>query len=88
MSSSCAVICLFRANEFARIYLLDTKEIGEYRSGFLFYSFIFLIGIGRFVLDFWREGYIEGVFLAGQWLSLPMIYIGIKILLRDFHILF
>jgi len=30
------------------------KKLIEYKGGFMFWSFIFGIGLGRFVLDFWR----------------------------------
>jgi phosphatidylglycerol---prolipoprotein diacylglyceryl transferase len=54
----------------------------EFKKGFLFWNFIFWMGLGRFILDFWREGTDYFGLLAGQWLSIPMILIGGFVLIR------
>lgn len=60
------------------------KKLGKWKDGFIFWSFIFGIGIGRFVLDFWRRDEIYYWLKAGQWLSLIMILIGGIVLWRSY----
>ncbi len=50
------------------------------RKGFVFWSFILLISLGRFTLDFLRVGETYAGLLAGQWLSLILIIHGLFIL--------
>ncbi len=52
------------------------NKIGCWREGFIFWIFIFGIGVGRFVLDFWREDEIYYGLKSGQWLSVAMILIA------------
>lgn len=55
------------------------------KEGFLFYSMILLMGIGRFFLDFYREDILYGGLSVGQWMSLAMVVVGILILLKNYH---
>ena len=46
-------------------------------KGFIFWNFVFFDGLGRFLLDFWRE---EAVYLGltmGQWLSVVMVVVAL-----------
>jgi phosphatidylglycerol---prolipoprotein diacylglyceryl transferase len=62
--------------------LYAIKQLKTYKEGFLFWSSIFILGLGRFVFDFIREGVKHYGLLSGQWLSIPMILIGGYALLK------
>jgi len=64
---------------FAVLFFLNTKK---HKDGFIFWTGIFLLGLGRFLLDFVR---VDTTFLAlstGQWLSIGMILPSAYALLR------
>lgn len=66
---------------FGILWLLYQKNV--FTKGFLFWTFIFLYGLFRFIIEFWREPEIVlGVFSMGQWLSLLMIVLGVGYLYR------
>lgn len=67
---------LGRAIFFAAVLGLR-KKIGKWKEGFIFWIFIFGIGFGRFSLDFLRRDELYYGLKAGQWLSVPMILIGV-----------
>ena len=60
------------------------KKMKKWKEGFIFWIFVFGIGIGRFVLDFWRRDEVYYGLKAGQWLSLIMVIVGGFILLRNY----
>ncbi len=62
------------------------KKIGKWKEGFIFWIFILGIGVGRFVLDFWRRDEIYYGLKAGQWLSLIMILIGMIVLWKSYKV--
>ena len=55
---------------------------GEYPTGFVFWNLVFFEGLGRFVLDFWKEvgPHVQEplvLFLTpGQWMSLAMVAVS------------
>jgi phosphatidylglycerol:prolipoprotein diacylglycerol transferase len=51
--------------------ILYFKE--KFKEGFIFWNFIFFEGLGRFVLDFYKEDIFYLFFTPGQWMSLVMI---------------
>ena len=53
------------------------RKLKEFKEGFIFWLFIFGIGLGRFILDFWRQDEIFHGLKAGQWLSLIMVFISL-----------
>lgn len=64
---------LKRCAVFLFLLFLNKKT---WKEGFLFWNFLTLFGIGRFILDFWRA---DATFLglsAGQWYSIPMFVLG------------
>jgi len=61
--------------------LLWVAQFKVYKDGFLFFLMIFLIGIGRFWLDFYREDVLYYSLSVGQWMSLGMIAVGLVVLL-------
>ncbi len=56
----------------------------KHKEGLVFFSFIFLISIGRFLLDIIREDIVYLYLTAGQWLSLILIIISGVILLKNY----
>jgi phosphatidylglycerol---prolipoprotein diacylglyceryl transferase len=60
------------------------KTLKKYKEGFFFWTFIFGVGVGRFVLDFWREDAVYFGLKAGQWLALIMILIGGFVLIKSY----
>ena len=62
---------------FGVLILLNTKERKE---GYIFWNFIFLLGIGRFLVDFFKEG----SNFVGQYLSLIMAAIALYFLIKDY----
>ena len=55
---------------------------GKYKDGFVFWNMMFLMGIGRFVIDFYRDDYTIFSLTAGQYLSIIMIAIGAYALVK------
>lgn len=67
-------------------FLLYTKKkLGEFKEGFLFLLFLVLISIGRFSLDFFREGDKYYGLLTGQWLSIVVFMTAMFVLLRYYR---
>lgn len=59
----------------------------EFKPGFIFWNFIFWEGLGRFIMDFFREdlpsNYIVGLSL-GQWFSLVMVVVAVTVFWRTY----
>jgi len=60
------------------------KGLKKYKDGLMFWIFILVVGVGRFILDFWRRDFIYFGLKAGQWLSIPMILIGSYVLYKHY----
>jgi phosphatidylglycerol---prolipoprotein diacylglyceryl transferase len=56
----------------------------EWKRGFIFWNFVLFEGIGRFILDFWKDEFTYWIFRPGQWMSLIMIVFVIYYL-KKFH---
>jgi phosphatidylglycerol:prolipoprotein diacylglycerol transferase len=57
-------------------------SLKKHKKGFIWWSFVTLFGIGRVVIDFFRD---DPTFLGltlGQYLSLAMVVVGAVVLLR------
>ena len=52
------------------LVMLDKKK---HKDGFTFWSFVFLMGIGRVIVDFFREDVLLLGLTAGQYLSILMV---------------
>lgn len=63
------------------LFWLSLKN--KFSPGFIFWNFVLLEGIGRFVIDFWREDVLYYSLTLGQWFSLVMIIIAIIFLLKN-----
>ncbi len=56
----------------------------KFKEGLIFWSGILLMGIGRFVLDFYREDILYWSFSVGQWMSLAMIIVSLFVLVKNY----
>lgn len=70
------------AKNFLLAGVLALMNLRKHKQGFLFWMFILLYGISRFILDFWREDILYYSLSMGQWLCSIMIILGIYVLLR------
>jgi phosphatidylglycerol:prolipoprotein diacylglycerol transferase len=72
---------------FVILWLLSRRERPP---GVIFWSFVALYGLFRFIVEFFREpdsqiGYLAGGFSMGQLLSLPMLMLGLGMVWYSFH---
>jgi phosphatidylglycerol---prolipoprotein diacylglyceryl transferase len=49
----------------------------EFKPGFVFWNFVFWEGLGRFIVDFYREDVLWKGFTIGQWFSLIMVIVAL-----------
>lgn len=65
------------------IILLNLNK-KEYKQGYVFWMGILFFGIGRFILDFFREDPLYYGLNLGQYFSIPLLLISSYILLRNY----
>ncbi len=58
----------------------------KHKEGFVFWNMLFFMGVGRFVIDFYREDALFIMLTAGQWLSLIMILLGAYVLFKYYFV--
>jgi phosphatidylglycerol:prolipoprotein diacylglycerol transferase len=63
-------------------FLFSLDKIKKYKDGFLFWSFVLLMGIGRFVIDFFRQDVRYFGLSLGQYLSLVLVIAGAYVLIK------
>lgn len=61
-------------------YLLLLPKVKKWKDGFIFWNFVLLMGIGRFIIDFLREDIRYLGLSIGQYLSLVMVVIAVYVL--------
>jgi len=54
----------------------------KFKPGFIFWNFVFFEGLGRIIVDFYREDILYFGFSLGQWFSLIMVIISIFVFLK------
>ncbi len=64
-----------RMAAFGWLYWLSVQQ--KFKPGFVFWNFVFWEGVGRFVMDFYREDILYAGLSLGQWFSIPMIVAGL-----------
>jgi phosphatidylglycerol:prolipoprotein diacylglycerol transferase len=64
------------------VFLITRKK---FKDGFVFWNMLLLMGIGRFVIDFYRADATLLGLTAGQYLSLVMVVLGIVALARHYQ---
>lgn len=60
-------------------WLLFLNFWKEFKPGFIFWNFVFFEGLGRIIVDFYRENALFLGFSLGQWLSLLMVIIALRV---------
>ncbi len=57
-------------------WLLALTFRREFKPGFIFWNFVFFEGLGRFLVDFYREDALYSGLSLGQWFSLVMVVVA------------
>lgn len=55
----------------------------EFKPGFIFWNFVFWEGIGRIIVDFFREDALHLGFSLGQWFSAVMVILAVVMFLKN-----
>jgi len=50
---------------------------GKFRAGFIFWNFVFWEGLGRFIVDFYRQDALSLGLSLGQWFSAIMVVVAL-----------
>ena len=58
-------------------YLLFLTFKKEFKPGFIFWNFVFFEGLGRIIVDFYRDNQLFLNLSLGQWFSLMMVVISL-----------
>ena len=63
-------------NNFKPGRVTDVRDLplNPFQAGFIFWNFVFWEGLGRFIVDFYREDILYWGFSLGQWFSLAMVF--------------
>jgi phosphatidylglycerol:prolipoprotein diacylglycerol transferase len=62
---------------FGELLWLSLKSFrSQFKPGFIFWNFVLLEGIGRFIVDFYREDALTLGLSLGQWFSVVMVIIA------------
>jgi len=54
-------------------WLFFKEGVFKFKEGFIFWNFVFFEGLGRIIVDFYREDILYFGFSLGQWFSLVMV---------------
>lgn len=54
-----------------------------FREGFIFWNFVFWEGLGRIIVDFFREDILYFGFSLGQWFSAVMVIMAVSMLAKN-----
>ncbi len=65
---------------FGWLLILSFKE--NFKPGFIFWNFVFWEGLGRIIVDFYRQNSIFLGFSLGQWFSLVMVIVALIIFFK------
>jgi phosphatidylglycerol---prolipoprotein diacylglyceryl transferase len=57
----------------------------KFKPGFIFWNFVFWEGLGRIIVDFFRENALYLNFSLGQWFSLLMVIISIYFFKKNYQ---
>lgn len=67
---------------FGWLLLLTLKN--EFKPGFLFWNFVLLEGVGRFLVDFYRQDILYLGLSLGQWFSVIMVAAALWVLIKKY----
>ncbi|OGW70885.1 MAG: prolipoprotein diacylglyceryl transferase, partial [Nitrospirae bacterium RIFCSPHIGHO2_02_FULL_40_19] len=62
---------------------LSLKE--QFSPGFIFWNFVFWEGLGRIIVDFYRENVLFLGFSLGQWFSLVMVITALFVFVKKYR---
>ncbi len=57
----------------------------EFKPGFIFWNFVFWEGIGRFLMDFFREDLLYKGLSLGQWFSVAMVGVAVIMFIKSYR---
>jgi len=57
----------------------------EFKPGFIFWNFVFWEGLGRIVVDFFRQDVLYFGFTLGQWFSLVMVIVALWVFIKKYR---
>jgi len=66
-------------------WLLFLTFRNTFKPGFIFWNFVFFEGLGRFIVDFYREDVLYVGLSIGQWFSVIMVIISIIVFLKYYR---
>lgn len=66
-------------------WLLWLSVWKEFKPGFIFWNLVFWEGIGRFIMDFFREDTLYFTLSLGQWFSIIMIIIAVWMFWKEYR---
>src|SRR3989344_2262586 len=55
----------------------------EFKPGFIFWNFVFWEGVGRIIVDFFREDALHLGFSLGQWFSAVMVMVAVVMFVKN-----
>src|SRR3989344_3025398 len=67
---------------FAVVGILVLLKQSSHKEGFIFFTTVLLLGIGRFTLDFLREDVLYAGLSTGQWSSIAMVAVALYFFAR------
>ncbi|MBR9683526.1 prolipoprotein diacylglyceryl transferase [Candidatus Woesearchaeota archaeon] len=67
------------------VWLSFKDRVLEFRSGFIFWNFVFFEGLGRIIVDFYRENSLWYGFSMGQWFSSVMVVVALVVFFRYYR---
>ncbi|MFH1683055.1 MAG: prolipoprotein diacylglyceryl transferase [Candidatus Woesearchaeota archaeon] len=68
---------------FGWLLFLSFKQ--EFKAGFIFWNFVFWEGLGRIIVDFYREDTLYFGFSLGQWFSSVMVLVALFMFIRFYR---
>ena len=68
---------------FGWLVFLSLKK--EFRPGFIFWNLVFFEGLGRIIVDFYRQDILYYGFSMGQWFSLVMVITAIWVFVKYYQ---
>ncbi|MBU0470132.1 MAG: prolipoprotein diacylglyceryl transferase [Nanoarchaeota archaeon] len=65
-------------------WLLFLSFRKEFKPGFIFWNFVFWEGLGRIIVDFFRQDQLFFYFTLGQWFSLVMVILALFMFIKHY----
>ena len=78
------LLFLHYKNQFKAGLVTSVRDL-PFKAGFIFWNFVFWEGLGRFIVDFYREDILYHHLSLGQWFSLIMIGVALIIFIKNYR---